>query len=104
MLPGAPGDRPGSNRIPHRTRRNTDADRHQPGEHQHHRDRPGRMPLLPAPTGVQPITGTSPVVQAWSCTACGTNWAITCTPRPAYLVDLGAAVEEIRRLRWVGVS
>ena len=47
---------------------------------------------------VQPITGTSPVVQAWWCTACGTNWAIT--SNHAYLVDLGAAVEEIGRLRW----
>jgi hypothetical protein len=48
---------------------------------------------------VQPIPGISPKVKAWSCT-CGTNWAITSTPRPAYLIDLCAAVEEIGRLRW----
>jgi hypothetical protein len=31
---------------------------------------------------VQPIAGTSPKVQAWSCT-CGTNWAITTVnPQP----------------------
>lgn len=57
-------------------------------------------PYCRGTTGVQPITSTSPKVQAWSCTACGTNWAITSTPRPAYLVDLGAAVDEIGRLRW----
>jgi transposase-like protein len=37
-------------------------------------------------------TPAPPTVQAWTCTACGTNWAITSTPRPAYLVDLGAVV------------
>ncbi len=52
---------------------------------------------------MQPITGTSPKAQAWSCTACGLNWAITIVnpkPRPAYLADLGAAAQEIGRLRW----
>lgn len=28
-------------------------------------------------TGVQPTSGTSPKVHAWSCTACGLDWAIT---------------------------
>jgi hypothetical protein len=60
---------------------------------------PERCPYCRRTSGVQPIAGTSPKVQAWSCT-CGTNWAITSTPRPAYLVDLCAAVEEIGRLRW----
>lgn len=52
---------------------------------------------------MQPITGTAPRVQAWSCTACATRWAITTVnpkPRPAYLADLGAAAEKIGQLRW----
>jgi hypothetical protein len=60
---------------------------------------PERCPYCRRTSGVQPITGISPKVQAWSC-VCGTNWAITSTPCPAYLVDLCAAVEEIGRLRW----
>lgn len=39
-------------------------------------------------------------VQAWKCT-CGTSWAITvANPCPAYFEQLGAAVEEVGRLRW----
>lgn len=56
-----------------------------------------------ATTGVQPITGTSLRVQAWSCTGCETRWAVTAvnpTPRPAYLADLVTATEETGRLRW----
>jgi hypothetical protein len=49
---------------------------------------------------VQPITGTSPKVQAWLCT-CGTNWAITViNPHPTYFEQLSAAVEEVGGLRW----
>jgi hypothetical protein len=48
----------------------------------------------PAPAGVQ----------SWSCTECGLDWAITVVINPhlrtAYLAELGAAVEEIGRLRW----
>ncbi len=54
--------------------------------------------------GVQPITGTSPVVQAWSCTACDTTWAISVvnphSRTAAHLTDLRAAVEKLGRLRW----
>lgn len=46
------------------------------------------------PTGVQRITGTSPKVQAWSCTECTTSWAITiANPRPgSYFDHLAATV------------
>ncbi len=42
--------------------------------------------------------------QAWACDRCNTEWAISVI-RPysraaALLNDLGAAAEEIRRLRW----
>jgi ribosomal protein L37AE/L43A len=44
-------------------------------------------------TGVQLTTGTSPKVQAWSCTACSTDWAISVVnPRP-YVDRLAATVE-----------
>jgi hypothetical protein len=51
--------------------------------------------------GVQPITGTSPVVQAWSCTACRTNWAITTVNPQPYLDRLGATVEQLGATRSV---
>ncbi|MGH3833898.1 MAG: hypothetical protein ACRDRS_26240, partial [Pseudonocardiaceae bacterium] len=41
-------------------------------------------------------------IQTWSCTTCGLNWVISLINphlRPAHLVDLAAAVEEISRLR-----
>lgn len=49
-------------------------------------------------------TSHTPRVAAWSCTACGMDWAISVVNphlRSACLADLGAAVEEIGRLRWV---
>ena len=52
---------------------------------------------------MQPITGTSPRVQAWPCTVCDTSWAITIVnPQlpTGYLTDLAAAVEEVEQLRW----
>lgn len=52
--------------------------------------------------GVQPQPAP-PNVDAWTCTACGMDWAITVVNphlRPAYLTDLAAAAEEIGRLRW----
>lgn len=40
-------------------------------------------------------------VAAWKCTR-GLSWpASVVHPRPAYLADLGAAADEIGRLRWV---
>lgn len=43
-------------------------------------------PMCGSTTGVQPITGTSPRVQAWSCTGCETKWAITTINPQPYLV------------------
>lgn len=52
-------------------------------------------------SGVQPITGTSPQVQAWSCAACGTNWATTTVnPRPCF-DRLAATVEQLHAARSV---
>lgn len=51
-------------------------------------------------TGVQQITGSSPKVHAWSCTACGLDWAITVVNPHLRARYLTAAAEEIRRLRW----
>ncbi len=46
-------------------------------------------------SGVQPITGTSPRVQAWSCTTCPANWAtIAVNPQP-HFDRLAAAVEQL---------
>jgi hypothetical protein len=43
-------------------------------------------------SGVAVITGTAPTVQAWSCSACRTDWAVSVVnPRP-YLDHLTAAV------------
>ncbi|MGH3771295.1 MAG: hypothetical protein ACRDRW_07865 [Pseudonocardiaceae bacterium] len=60
-------------------------------------------PGCAATTGVRRTTGTAPYVQAWSCVACGMDWAITVVNphlRPAHPADLATAVEEIGRLRW----
>lgn len=58
-------------------------------------------PMCGSTTSVQPITGTSPRVQAWSCTACSLNWAISViNPHLRPLIDLAAAAAEIGRLRW----
>lgn len=46
-------------------------------------------------SGVQRITGTSPRVQAWSCTACQTKWAITTVNPQLYLDRLAATVEQL---------
>jgi hypothetical protein len=45
---------------------------------------------------------TPDLAYAASCSRCGLTWAVTVNhrPRPAYLVDLGAAAEEIGRLHW----
>jgi transposase-like protein len=48
-----------------------------------------------ATSGVQPITGTRPRVQAWSCTTCQTNWATTTVNPQPYLDRLAAAVEQL---------
>lgn len=50
-------------------------------------------PYCGATTGVQPITGTSPKVQAWRCTQCDTSWAITVVNPQPYLDRLAATVE-----------
>lgn len=41
-------------------------------------------------------------MQAWSCTACDTQWAVTVVnpQQRAYFDDLCAAVEQLGRLRW----
>ena len=43
-------------------------------------------------TEVQSITGTSRESEAWSCSACQTNWAIAVDPR-LFLAHLAATVE-----------
>ena len=53
-------------------------------------------------TGVQP-TPAPPTVTAWTCTECGTDWAISVVNphlRTNYPADLAATAEEVRRLRW----
>lgn len=57
-------------------------------------------PRCEATTGVRQITGTSPKVRAWSCTACGLDWAISVVNPHLRAGYLAAAAEEIRRLRW----
>ncbi len=41
---------------------------------------------------VRPITSNSPKVWAWSCAACGTDWAVSVVNRHLYLDHLTAAV------------
>jgi hypothetical protein len=63
---------------------------------------PERCPYCWRTSGVQPITGISPKVQAWSCRLCHTQWAVSLVNphlRSAYLVELVAAAAEIHRLR-----
>jgi hypothetical protein len=57
-------------------------------------------PYCRATTAVQPITGTSPKVQAWSCT-CGTDWAITTVNPQLYFDRLAATVEQLGATRSV---
>ena len=48
------------------------------------------------------LTSATARVMAWKCTGCGMDWAISVVNahlRRAYLADLVAAAEEIRRLR-----
>jgi transposase-like protein len=48
-------------------------------------------------------TSAAPRAQAWHCSRCDLNWAISVVnplPLPAPLADLAAAAEEIDRLRW----
>lgn len=59
-------------------------------------------PCCGTTSGVQPMPAP-PKVDAWTCTACGLNWAISVI-RPdsraaALLTDLGATAQEIGRLR-----
>ena len=60
-------------------------------------------PYCGATSGVQ-AQPAPPKVQAWSCSMCNTEWAISVV-RPdsraaALLTDLGATAEEVGRLRW----
>ena len=60
-------------------------------------------PSCETTTGVQRITNTPPTVQAWSCTKCGTDWAISVVNpllRSAYLAELAATKRKIGRLHW----
>jgi ribosomal protein L37AE/L43A len=78
---------------------------------------PGRAPVEPQPrlaadagpvpcpfcgtaSGVRQTSATSRI-QAWACDRCNTDWAFTVanSRTAALLGDLGAAAEEIRRLR-----
>jgi ribosomal protein L37AE/L43A len=52
-------------------------------------------PYCGTASGVQRITGTSLRVQAWSCTACQTKWAITTVNPQLYLDRLAATVEQL---------
>jgi hypothetical protein len=63
--------------------------------------RPVPCPYCGATSGVRQ-TGDTGRIQAWSCDRCDTDWAFTLpeTRAAALLGDLGAAAQEIRRLRW----
>jgi hypothetical protein len=69
--------------------------RHAPGA------RPVPCPYCGATSGVRQ-TGDTGRIQAWSCDHCDTDWAFTVpdSRTAALLGDLGAAAQEIRRLRW----
>jgi hypothetical protein len=103
MLPGAPGDRPGSNRIPPKSERTRDADRHPSGEHQHHhvhRPRHRRVPYCRTRDRTRQTSDTGRI-QAWACDHCITDWAFSVpnSHTTAALAD-DAVAQEIRRLRW----
>jgi ribosomal protein L37AE/L43A len=49
-------------------------------------------------TGVQPMPAP-PKVQAWMCTACGTDWAISVVNPQPYLDHLTATVEQLAAAR-----
>lgn len=62
---------------------------------------PDPCPYCGTTHGVQP-TPAPPTVTAWTCTACGTDWAISVVNphlRTTYPADLAATAHEIRRLR-----
>jgi hypothetical protein len=52
-------------------------------------------------TGVTPTAGIAPRVQAWSCRACTTQWAITTVNPQPYLDRLTATVEQLGATRSV---
>jgi len=58
-------------------------------------------PGCDATHGVQRTTGTSPRVQAWSCTTCQTKWAITTVNPQPYLDRLAATVEQLGAARFM---
>ena len=61
-------------------------------------------PYCGTTTGVRPIANNPPTVRAWSCTACGTDWAVSVVNPYPYLdrlieaVELTAARSVLRRL------
>ncbi|MGA9311318.1 MAG: hypothetical protein WBV74_13215 [Pseudonocardiaceae bacterium] len=64
--------------------------------------RPVPCPYCGAACGVRQTSDTGRI-QAWSCDRCDTDWAFTVpdSRTVALLGDLGAAAQEIGRLRWV---
>lgn len=58
-------------------------------------------PYCGGTSGVTPTPGTSPKVQAWSCTACRTDWAITTVNPQLHSDRLAATVEQLGVLRQV---
>jgi hypothetical protein len=49
--------------------------------------------LLGTTRDVEPITGVSPKVDAWSCATCGTDWAVTVVNPRLFLECLTGTVE-----------
>jgi hypothetical protein len=84
----------GSPQIP-AGRRSSQSPRHAPGA------RPVPCPYCGATSGVRQTSDTGRI-QAWACDRCNTDFAFTVpdSRTAAPLGDLGAAVEEIGRLRW----
>ncbi|MGH3773692.1 MAG: hypothetical protein ACRDRW_20250 [Pseudonocardiaceae bacterium] len=69
----------------------------------HDPDTAESCPGCAATIGVRGTASTPPQVQAWSCAACGMDWAMTVVNphlRATYPAGLATAVEEIGRLRW----
>jgi transposase-like protein len=77
-------------------RRSSHSPRHAPGA------RPVPCPYCQTTIRVRQ-TGDTGRIQAWACDRCATDWTFTALDsRTATLVgDLGAAVREIGRLRWL---
>jgi hypothetical protein len=76
-------------------RRSSHTPRHAPGA------RPVPCPYCGTTGGVRQTSDTGRI-QAWACDHCDTDWAFTVpnSRTAALLGDLGAAAEEIGRLRW----